>query len=113
MALLSIITLLCVGRVSRPDHIRRDRQYRFRFRHSGALDFELNPGPLTTQAASLQILNFMSTRTLAGNPSLTGDVAGTLPSTLTFTNGTAFNDYFTGFTYGSALSFEASLGGPA
>ena len=51
--------------------------------------------------------------TLAGNPVLTGDVAGTLPATLTFDNETAFNDYFEGFTYGSTLSFQASFDGPA
>jgi hypothetical protein len=80
---------------------------------AGALDFQFNPGPLVTQAASLQILNFASNGALAANPALTGDVAGTLPGTLTFNNSTAFNDYFTGFTYGSALSFEARLDGPA
>ncbi len=80
---------------------------------AGSLDFEFNPGPLATQSASLQILNFTSDGTLAGNPTLTGDVGGALPATLTFDNGTAFNDYFEGFTYGSALSFQVSLYGPA
>lgn len=80
---------------------------------AGSVDFQFNPGPLVTQAASLQILNFTSNGTLAGGPVLTGDVAGTLPGTLTFDNGTAFNDYFEGFTYGSTLSFQASLYGPA
>jgi hypothetical protein len=79
----------------------------------GSLDFEFNPGPNVTQAADLQILNFASDGTLAGSPMLTGDVAGTLPATLTFDNGTVFNDYFEGFTYGSALSFQVSLYGPA
>jgi hypothetical protein len=79
----------------------------------GSLDFEFNPGPNVTQAADLQILNFASDGTLAGGPTLTGDVAGTLPATLTFDNGTVFNDYFEGFTYGSALSFQVSLYGPA
>jgi len=40
-------------------------------------------------------------------------VSGSLPGTLTFDNGTAFNDYFEGFTYGSTLSFQVSLDGPA
>ncbi len=39
--------------------------------------------------------------------------AGALPGTVTFDNGTAFNDYFEGFTYGSTLSFQVSLYGPA
>jgi hypothetical protein len=79
----------------------------------GSLDFEFNPGPLVTQAASLQILNFASDGSLAGSPALTGDVAGALPATVTFDNGTAFNDYFEGFTYGSTVSFQVSLFGPA
>jgi hypothetical protein len=61
---------------------------------SGSLDFQFNPGPLTTQAASLQILDFSSDGSLAGSPSLTGDVSGALPGTLTYDNGTAYNDYF-------------------
>src|SRR5437016_13758200 len=61
---------------------------------AGSLDFNFNPGPLVTQAASLQILGLSSIGTLAGSPSLTGDVGGALPGILTFDNGTAFNDYF-------------------
>ena len=80
---------------------------------AGSLDFEFNPGPLVTQSASLQILNFTSNGTLAGDPTLTGDVAGALPGTVNFDNGTAFNDYFEGFTYGSTLSFQVNLFGPA
>jgi hypothetical protein len=80
---------------------------------AGSLDFEFNPGPLVTQAAALQILNFTSDGALAGSPTLTGDVAGALPAPLTFDNGTGFNDYFEGFTYGSTLSFQVSLYGPA
>jgi hypothetical protein len=80
---------------------------------AGALDFQFNPGPLVTQAASLQILSFTSDGALAGNSVLTGDVADILPGTLTFNNGTAFNDYFEGFNYGSTLSFQVSLDGPA
>jgi hypothetical protein len=86
---------------------------------AGSLDFNFDPGPLVTQAASLQILDFMSNGTLvsgscaSGGPCLTGDVSGTLPGTLTFDNGTGFNDYFQDFTYGSSLSFDVSLYGPA
>jgi hypothetical protein len=54
---------------------------------AGSLDFNFNPGPLVTQSASLQILNFTSNGSLvncAANiqgfcPS--GDVSGTLPGT--------------------------------
>jgi hypothetical protein len=79
----------------------------------GSLDFNFNPGPLATQAASLQILGFSSNGTLGGSPVLTGDVSGALPLTLTFDNETGFNDYFEGFTFGTDLDFEVSLYGPA
>ncbi len=80
----------------------------------GSLDFNFNPGPLMTQSASLRILDFTSDGTLAGAcPCGTGDVSGQLPSTLTFDNGTAFNDYFDDFTFGTTISFEVSLYGPA
>jgi hypothetical protein len=50
---------------------------------AGSLDFQFNPGPLVTQAASLQILSFASNGSLAGSPSLTGDVTGgPMPATL-------------------------------
>jgi hypothetical protein len=48
---------------------------------AGSLDFNFNPGPLATQAASLQILDFTSDGVPAGSPTLTGDVAGALPAT--------------------------------
>jgi hypothetical protein len=80
---------------------------------SGSLDFNFNPGPFVTQAASLQILKFASDGTLAGSPILTGDVSGALPGTLTFDNGSGFNDYFEGFTFGNTLAFNVSLYGPA
>lgn len=86
---------------------------------AGSLDFNFNPGPLVTQAASLQILNFVSDGSLADCAANvqgfcpTGDVSGTLPATLTFNNDTAFNDYFDDFTFGTTISFDVSLYGPA
>jgi hypothetical protein len=80
---------------------------------AGSLDFQFNPGPFVTQSASLQILNFASNGTLAGSPTLTGDVSGALSGPLTFDNGTGFNDYFEDFTFGSTISFQVSLFGPA
>lgn len=80
---------------------------------SGSLDFNFNPGPLVTQAASLQILSFGGNGTVAGSRALTGDVTGVLPGTLTFDNGTGFNDYFEDFTFGSTIAFQLSFYGPA
>jgi hypothetical protein len=67
----------------------------------GSLDFNLNPGPLVTQAASLQVLGFASDGSVAGSPTLTGGVSGAFPSTLTYNDGTGFNDYFQGFRAGT------------
>jgi hypothetical protein len=80
---------------------------------SGSMDFNFNPGPLVSQGASLQILSFNTNGTLLGTPAVTGDVVGALPATLTFDNGTPFNDYFQGFRFGSTISFVVSLYGPA
>src|SRR5215831_13817686 len=80
---------------------------------TGSLDFNFNPGPLSAQSASVQILNFTGDGTLGGNPSPIGDVDGVLPAVLTFDNATAFNDYFQTFTFGATLSFDVSLFGPA
>jgi hypothetical protein len=85
----------------------------------GSLDFQFNPGPLISQAADLQILGFSTNGTLADCASNVqgfcpaGDVSGALPGTLTFDNGTGFNDYFDDFTYGTTLSFDVNLYGPA
>jgi hypothetical protein len=81
---------------------------------AGALDFNFNPGPLVSQPASLEILTFTSSGTLAGVPTTNGNVSGgPLPSNLTFDNGTVFNDYFQDFAFGSAISFNVRLFGPA
>lgn len=79
----------------------------------GSLDFNFNPGPFATQAAMLAIQSFRGDGTPLGSPPTIGDVSGALPSFLSFDNGAAFNDYFQGFTYGSTLSFDVNLSGPA
>jgi hypothetical protein len=61
----------------------------------------------------VQILSFSGSGALAGNPVLSGDASGSLPGSMTLTNGSGFNDYFQQFKYGSTLSFDISLFGPA
>jgi hypothetical protein len=81
---------------------------------AGSLDFQFNSGPTMTQFATLQISNFATDGTLdPGGPSLIGDVSGALPGTVLFDNAGGFNDYFTGFTFGTTLSFLVNLSGPA
>jgi hypothetical protein len=65
-----------------------------------------------SQAADAQVLGFTSNGSLEA-PATTGDSSGTLPGTVSLDNGTAFNDYFAGFTYGSTLTFDVNLSGPA
>ena len=79
---------------------------------TGNLNFQFNPGG-GSQEASASLSNFTTDGTLTGVPTLTGDVSGTLPGTVTFGNSTAFNDYFHGFTFGSSFSFLLTLYGPA
>ena len=79
---------------------------------AGSLDLQFNPGGLLSQAADLSILNFSTDGSLGG-PVLTGDASGALPGTVLFDNGSSFNDYFTRFTYGTTLTFDVLLSGPA
>ena len=78
----------------------------------GFLDFQFNAGNATTQAATATISDFTG-GTLAGAPSTTGDVSGTLPPTITLVNSTVLNEYFQNFTYASTFSFLLTLSGPA
>jgi hypothetical protein len=81
---------------------------------AGSLDFQFNPGPLVSQAASLEVLNVSTGGAFAGAPVLSGDVSGgPLGMPVTFDNLTPFNDYFEGFTFGSSLVFDIRLFGPA
>jgi hypothetical protein len=80
---------------------------------TGSLDFNFNPGPLISPTASLQILGLSTNGAFVGSPTLTGNVSGALPTTVAFNNGSAFNDYFQGFKFGTKLSFDINLSGPA
>jgi PEP-CTERM motif len=81
---------------------------------AGSLDLEFNPGPLASQPASLQILNFISDGSLGGPPQVLGNViGGPPPAAVTFTNSNTLSDYFEGFTFGSEIDFDVRLFGPA
>jgi hypothetical protein len=81
---------------------------------AGNLDFEFNPGGLGADAATAAVTNFQTIGGVLSQPAiLTGDAVGSLPGSLTLANGTAFNDVFQGFTYGSGFSFTLTLSGMA
>lgn len=74
---------------------------------SGYLDFQFNPGN-NSLPASASILNFNAYGGTLGpvNPGdLMGDVTGTLPGPVTFSNRAQVNDYFQSIKFGSFLSF--------
>jgi len=80
---------------------------------SGNLDLQFNPGVLPgTQLATASVQSFSTNGTL-GTATLTGNVTGTLPGTLSFDNQTAFNDDFQGIVFGSTIQFDLLLSGPA
>jgi hypothetical protein len=81
---------------------------------AGNLDFQFNPGAAAALAATATVTNFQTVGGIpAGTSTPTGDASGVLPGTLTLDNGTAFNDLFQGFTYGSNFTFDLTLSGPA
>src|SRR5271157_4609608 len=81
---------------------------------SGNLDFQFNPGGASAESAIATVTNFQSVGGVLSQPAtLTGDASGSLPGTLTLNNGTAYNDVFQGFTFGSNFDFHLTLLGPA
>ena len=81
---------------------------------SGFLDFQFNPGGLGAETAAVAVTNFTTAGgILTPSSILSGDASGVLPGTLRLDNGTAFNDVFQGFTFGSSFSFQETLSGPA
>lgn len=81
---------------------------------TGFLDFQFNPGPLGSQAATGEIQNFiLIPGSLAGAPDPMGDVMGALPGTVSIGNSTGFNDYFQQVMFGPQIMFDLFLTGPA
>jgi hypothetical protein len=81
----------------------------------GYLDLQFD-GALVTQIATAELENFSTGGALNPgdiNNGTSGDVTGTLPGTLSFDNGTSFDDYIEGITFGNQISFELDLGGAA
>lgn len=78
----------------------------------GFVDFDFAPGN-NSQNASVTIGGFGGTGGLSGSPQVNGTVTGTLPGPLVIGNGTQFNDYFQGFTFGTSIAFNLTFSGPA
>ena len=85
---------------------------------TGWLDIQFNPGAVSWQDATATIAGFSSDATLLVSasplsPDNFGDVSGQLPSTVTFHNTSAFNDYFQRVIFGAAFDFTLALSGDA
>ena len=80
---------------------------------TGSLDFNFEPGPFGSRPATVQIRSFGGDGSPSGSPTLMGDAGGALPGNLQFDNATGYNDYFQAYTFGSLLSFDIMLSGPA
>jgi len=85
------------------------------FGNSGYIDLQFNPG-LASQSANVDVEGFITDGTLHPADSLNGafgDVSGELPGTVSFDNGTSFNDYTEAITFGDTITFDLFLFGPA
>jgi hypothetical protein len=86
--------------------------------NGGYIDLQFDPSSFTTQPANADVTNFSTDGTLdifGDNPfdGMSGDVSGTLPGTVSFDNGTSTNEYTQGMTFGTTISFNVDLSGPA
>lgn len=84
----------------------------------GYIDFQLNPTTLPggSQAANADVTDFLTDGVLNPadpNNGTIGDVSGMLPGTVTFDNGQTTNDYTEGMTFGTTITFDVTLYGPA
>jgi PEP-CTERM motif len=83
---------------------------------NGYIDFQFNPTSLTTQPANADVSNYESDGVL--NPSdpnngTTGEASGMLPGTVTLINSETTNEYTEALTFGTTITFDLFLYGPA
>jgi hypothetical protein len=78
---------------------------------SGKLDFQLNPGVLTSPNANVTITNFNSQSMLQGAPQLDGGATGALTGSATIVNSDGFNALLQDVMFGSSFSFRLIFDG--
>ena len=78
---------------------------------AGTIDFQFNPGDVTSDIANAKISNFTITGpgSLMGAPQYFGDASGTLPSSLVVNNTFNDNEALQALKFGSALAFRVTL----
>lgn len=79
---------------------------------NGYVDLQFNPAGSSSQLAYASVTNFQSGGTL-GSATTYGDASGALSGTLSLDNGTSDNEVLQSFTFGTTLSFDMTLSGPA
>jgi hypothetical protein len=77
------------------------------------IDFQLIPGSVYSQLLNVVVSGFATNGALSTAWPSIGDVSGTLPSNVTFDNGTGLNDYYQDITLGDYIVFSLDLSGPA
>jgi hypothetical protein len=86
------------------------------FANYGYLEMQFNASSSPTQLAIADVTNFSTDGFLNPadpNNDEINDVSGQLPGTVSFDNGTSYNDYFEGITFGHSITFDLDLSGPA
>jgi hypothetical protein len=79
----------------------------------GYIEFQFNNGPLTTQPANADVVNFFTDGVLIPPGTNTNESSGQLPGTVSMDNSTSFDDYIEELTFGTTITFDLVLYGPA
>jgi hypothetical protein len=82
---------------------------------SGYFDLQFNPTSVGALAATATVTNFATDGTLLSDPNngTDGDVSGSLASALVINNTSSLNDLFQAIQFGTYMSFNVDLTGPA
>ena len=78
---------------------------------AGTIDFQFNPGDVTSDLANAIISNFTITGpgSLSGAPMYFGDSSGVLPSSLRVSNTFNDNEALQALTFGTSLAFRVTI----
>lgn len=113
--ILAVVALLAVALMS-PVHAAFD--YRITvdtaslLGSAGYFDFQFNPGTTSAPGAQAALTDFSGNTVLVGGEVVDGDVTGSLPGLLLFSNTTPFNALLQPVTFGSTATFDLSFSGP-
>ena len=82
---------------------------------NGSIDFQFNPGPGTTQSATVSIVtNAFGGNYISGSQSdVGGATGGPVPTTLAITDSGADNEDFENYHFGNYIDFNLIFSGPA